>query len=329
MRFRYVVLLSLGAALMLILSSCEGGGSAMGALSIVPKGDYYMIEGSNPAQKYNSPIFKDLADEVRKFEDESDDWEDDLSDMGVDNPRANSAKLSASSEDYNENVTFIGGPFRADDLEDYYEDEKGWTDWDEDERKGRKYYTGKLNTSEMAALLERGGVFTGKIDTIDDAIDVIVEGDKKLVDEKKFKESRNLVDFGASEYMLQWDNIDGTISSMKSMFSQVDDDDDIKDAWDDLRAQGVSVYWSNTLRVVTKFKFRKDKHVETLFDFFKKDMDEVFEKLGPALVTGMFGSDANTRDLDELADKARVNRRGTILEITFEMNWKDLEEIID
>ena len=252
MNVRKAALMTLGAITLFTMISCGGGGGAMGVLSVIPKGDYYMLSGSNPAAKYDTPFYKNLADEVKRIEDEADDWEDRLDDMEIDNVRSNNLSLSLVSEDAVENVIFHAGRFNYDDLEDYFDDEQNWTDWDEDEKNNIVYYTGKLGTSEYAALIERGGLFTGRADVIEDIIEVITEGDKRLQDDKDFNAFRGLVDFSATEFSLQWDNIDGTINNYKNQIAQIDDEEDLQDALDELEAEGVSIYWGNSLRVVIK-----------------------------------------------------------------------------
>jgi hypothetical protein len=329
MRFRYVVASAIVTFLVVVLVSCGGGGSAMGVLSIIPKGDYNAIMGGNPSVKYNSPIFKDIADEVRSIEDQAEKWEDSVEDMGLDNPMACNLILVVQSEDSRENVSFMAGRYDPDDLEDFYEDELNLQDWDDDERNNKTYYTGTIGGTEYGALLERGGVIFGQVDTIEDVIDVLTEGDKSMTRDDDFIEARGLVDFNATEFELHWENIDAKISEFKRLIQQVDDEEDLLDAIDDLRGVGYSYYWSNRIRIVLKFMFKDEDAVETLFEFLQDDMDEAFEEIGPGLVTRIFGADANTDDLDELADLARMNRRGNILEVTMEFDWKILEEIVD
>lgn len=98
MKFRYGVIIALGIFVLASLASCGGGGSPMSIVSMTPKGDYYSVQGSNPAQKYNSPLFKEIADEVKRYEEEIENWEDKMDDMGIE-PRANTLTVNLLSED--------------------------------------------------------------------------------------------------------------------------------------------------------------------------------------------------------------------------------------
>lgn len=316
-----------GALCMAIaLVSC-GGGGPMGTVSVIPKGKFYMVSGVNPIQKFNSPIYKNIADELRAFEKAVDDREDGLEAMGI-RPEQNAMVLSFVSENANENLTYISGPFRVEDLEDYFEDEEGWDKFDDDERNGRVYYTGTVYGTERAMILEQGGLFSGHVDIIEDLIDVLTKNDKRLNADKKFNENRDLVDFGASEFTYCFDNVEPFIAGYKNLIQVVDTDEDLLAAVEDLRALGVSVYWSGDIRIVAKFRFKREKNITALAEFLKKDMDEFLEKAAPALVQGYFGPDADTRSLDNLAQKIRVNQAGTVLEIVMQFSWQDLEEIV-
>ena len=329
MKFRFGVIIALGILVLVSLASCGGGGSALGIVSITPKGDYYTIQGSNPSQKYNSPLFKEIADEVKQYEDEMEKWEDAMDDMGLNNPQANSLRVSINSEDSKENLTFIAGPFKADDLEDYFDDEMKWEDWDEDEDKGRKYFTAEAYGTEKGLMLTNGGLLYGDLDAIEEVIDVMAEGGKKLADDKDFIEAKDLVDFNSTEFMLQWDNLDPAINVLKSLVAKADDDKDIAESIEDIKAIGFSIYWTGDLKIVARFLYKKEKDSEALFEFLKDDMDKFFEDSLPDLVKQMLGGDAETKDLEDLADKAKVSKRGNVLELVINLKWSDLEDIID
>lgn len=326
MKARRAALVALAFCATAALISC-GGGGPMGAISVIPKGKFYMVSGVNLNQKYNAPIYKSIADEIRAFEKAVDDREDGLEAMGI-RPEQNAMVLSFASENANENLTYLSGPFRIEDLEDYFEDEEGWDKFNDDERNGRTYYTGTVYGAERAMMLEQGGIFSGHVDVIEDIIDVLTKNGKRLNADKKFNENRDLVDFNAAEFTYCFDNLEPFISGYKNLIQVVDTDEDLLDAVEDLRALGVSVYWSGDIRVVAKFRFKRDKNVTALAEFLKKDMDEFLEKAAPALVQGFFGADADTRSLDSLADKIRVNQAGTMLEIVMQFTWQDLEEIV-
>lgn len=330
MKFKLTLMAALIGAVALAFIGC-GGGGASGVMAVAPKGDYYMVTGSNPAQKFDSPLYKDLADELDSFEEALENWEDDMDDIGLKNPKANNLKLEIQSEESKENINFIAGNFREDDLEDYFEDNLGWDDWDDDDANGKKFFTGKVGATDMAVMKSNGGLIYGDKDAVEDVIDVMTEGKKKMIQDKKFNEAKSLVDFNATDFVLIWDNMkgDGPIRTYKNLIAQVDDDEDLADAIDDLRANGISVYWTNKIRVVCKLKFKKDKHVETLYEFFKDDMDKFFEKAGPGLIQTFFGNTPDGDDMEDLADNARVNKHGTILELVFEIKGDELEDLVD
>jgi hypothetical protein len=322
MKFRFGVILALGIFVLVSLASCGGGGSAQGIVSITPKGDYYTIQGSNPAQKYGSPLFKELADEIKRYEDELENWEDAMDDMGLNNPNANSLRLSINSEDSKENLNFIAGPFKADDLEDYFDDEMKWEDWDEDEDKGRKYFTAEAYGTEKGLMLTNGGLLYGDLDAIEEVIDLMAEGGKKLSQDKDFMAAKELVDFNSTEFMLQWENLDPVIGTFKALVAKADDDKDIAEAIEDIKGVGISIYWTGDIKIVARFLYKKEKDSEALFEFLKDDMDKFFEDSLPDLVKQMLGNDAETKDLEDLADKAKVSKRGKVLELVINLKWE-------
>lgn len=328
MKFRYGVIVALGIFILASLASCGGGGSPMGIVQLTPKGDYFTIQGSNPSQKYNSPLFKELADEIKQYENEMENWEDKMDDMGLKDPKANSLILNILSKDSKENLTFINGPFNADDLEDYFDKKMKWDKWDEDEDKGRKYFTAESYGTEKGLMLLNGGLLFGDLDAIEEVIDLMAKGGKKLTEDKGYKLAQELVDFNATEYMLQWDNLNPAISTLKALVAKADDDEDIAESIEDIKAIGFSTYWSGELRIVARFLYKKEKDNEALYEFLKDDMDKFFEDSLPDLVTQLLGPDAKTKNLDDLASKAKVSRRGNVLELVITLKWQDLEDIV-
>jgi hypothetical protein len=326
MKGRAGILIVLSAALMFALVSCGGGGGAA-AISLIPKGDYFSIGGTNPAQKYNSAMFKEYADEVKTAEDAMEDDEDKADDMGIELAQYN-AVINFSSTDANENIAFHGGPFKEDDLSDYCEDELNWEDMEEEEEEGRKYFVGE---NDRGFILASGGALMGHKDAIEDIIDVMAKGDKKLIDDKDYKEAVSLVDFNATEFSLVWDNMNQQLPGIQNMVRQITQDDDIIDAIGEIEAMGQCAYWGNTLRMVMKLRFDKDKDAETVEEFLNDDMDEIFEKLGPPMLRAFFrGEDLqNEDDIEDLAEKTVVTRSGNLLEIRFEVSWEDLKDFLD
>lgn len=329
MKFRSVIFLMAFAFAASLLVSC-GGGDAMGVLSSVPKGDYYQLEGSNPAARYNSELFTKISDELDKFEDEKEKWEDTLDEMGVDNPNTNTMKLSITSEEAEENLSYTGGRFTPDGLEDYYTDDDfgGWDDWNEEDREGRVYYAGKRFEQNYAVFMMGNGFFHGTEDIIEDVIDVITKGKRRMVDTEEFRENRDLVDFSAANFMLHFDNSDNLARNMKSLIQMVDDDDDILDPIDDLNASGISVYWTNEMRIVVKLRFDDDKDLDELYEFLKEDMDKVMKKIGPNFAQNYFGNDVDTDDIEDLADFSNVSRSGANIVIEIRIPWDFIEEMI-
>lgn len=204
-----------------------------------------------------------------------------------------------------------------------------WTDWDDDEDKGRKYFTAEAYGTEKGILQINGGILFGDLDAVEEVIELSAEGGKKLVDDKDFKLARELVDFNASEFMLQWDNMDMVTNSFKALVAKADDDKDIAEAIDDIKAVGMSIHWSNEMRVVARFLYKKEKDSEALYEFLKDDMDKFFEDSLPDVVKGIFGQEAETKDLEDLAGNAKVSKRGKVLELVISVKWQDLEEIVD
>jgi hypothetical protein len=329
MKFRSVLFVAVIALTTSMLISC-GGGDAMGVLSSVPKGKYYQLEGTNPAAKYNSEIFAKIADELDKFEDEKDDWEDKLDEMGIDNPQMNNLKLSVTSEDSEENLKYLAGGFKVDDLEDYFTDKDfgGWDDWDEDDRDNVTYYTGKKFNVDQAVFIHGPGFFQGQESVIEDIIDVVKKGDRQMVATEEFRENRDLVDFNATNFMLHFDNADDLARNFTSMVKMVDDDEDIIEPLEDLSAAGVSVYWTNELRLLIKLRFDKEKDLDPFVEFLREDMDKILEEIGPQMARSFFGPDVKTDDMDELADDARVDRSGPNVMIEIRLTWKVIEEMI-
>lgn len=311
----------------LALASCGGGGGGA-ALNLIPEGDYYSISGMNIAQRVNSPMYKEYVDEVDWAEDRMDEMEKEAKRMGIDFEQYTMV-LSFNSTDVKENLTYHGGPRDADDFEDYCEKILNLNDFEEEEENGVKYYVAE--NVETGYLMAAGGALIGHKDALEDVIDVMTKGDDKLVDDKKYREHMALVDYSASQFMFQWDELDDIKTGFKGYIRQVDDDEDLQDAVDDLDAWSIAFYWRGNLEVVLKFKFDDEKPVQELGEFLEKEMDEFFDKLGEAQLRSFFRDEQldNLGDIEDLAEKARVNRSGKILEIRFSVTWDDLKNFLD
>ena len=196
MRVRTTILASILAAAALTFAACGGGGGGA-AIGTVPEGKYFSLNGSNPAQKFSSPMYEKYMDEVDKAEDWFDDAEDEAKDLGIDLNQYTS-KMRFNSEKAEENLDYIGGVSNPDDLEDYFEDKLNWDDIDEEEENGRKYYVGEVAGQKRAYILAAGGVFYGSEDVIEDVLGVLTEGDDKLINDKDYQAATPLVDFSAT-----------------------------------------------------------------------------------------------------------------------------------
>lgn len=325
MKVRYFALIVLSAFALLIFASC--GGSSLGIISVVPKGDFFQLEGSNPAAKYQSQFYQNLAEEIESYEDAMEATEDRMEEMGIELNRA-TLVLNLSSTEAGESFEFYSGPFNEADLEDYFKDERGWEKIDEEDYKGQRYFSIKREGADGAYMLTNGGVLIGSEDIIEDVIKVRTAGKRKLLDDKDYSGATSLVDFGSAEFMLQWDNMDSTSQFLKGLIRQVDDDEDVMDAIDDLRAVGISNYWGNDLRIVIKMKFKREKNAEILQELFEDDMDKIFKNFDQNMVRSLFGPDADTNDFRDLAERVDVSLNGTVLQMVMTLKWEDVEELI-
>ena len=329
MRVRATILASILAMVILSLAACGGGGGGA-AIGTVPEGKYFSLNGSNPAQKFNSPMYKKYMDEVDKAEDWFDDAEDEAKDLGIDLNRYTS-RIAFSSEKVEENLNYIGGPSNPDDMEDFFEDKLNWDDIDEEEENGRKYYVGEVAGQKKAYIVAAGGVFYGSEDVIEDVLKVLTKGDDKLVGDKDYQAATPLVDFNATEYSLIWDNMDGQLAGFQNLLRQVTDDEDVIDLLKDIEALGMSSYWGGDLRFVFKIRFEDDKAATEFMEFLEDEMDEIFEKLGPTMVKGFLaGEDTQDEDdAEDLAKNVKLHRAGNVVEINFTVKWEEMEVFLD
>jgi hypothetical protein len=327
MKVRAGFLASIIVIFTLALANCGGGGGSA-VLNLIPEGDYYSIVGINVSQMVKSPFFKQYSDEVKWAEDIMKASEKEVKRMGIDIEQY-TAVLRFLSTDAKENIIFHGGPKDASAFEKFCKRILNWNNVDEDDRNGTKYYV--ADDIDQAYLMAGGGAFVGNTNVIEDIIDVMTKGDKKLIDDKDYRERAALIDFSATQYMLQWDNLTQQRDTFKGYVRQVDDDEDLLDAVDDLEAWSYAVRWTNNLEFVLKFQFDNEKSVKTLGDFLEKEMDEFFKKLGEAQLRDFLRNKelTNLRDIDDLAKNAKVNRAGKVLEIRFAVNWDDIKNFID
>ena len=325
MKTRYGMLAAIIAGLVLTLAYC-GGGGATGVLGVIPEGDYHTISGSAPWAKYNSPFYQQYADEVDSAEDAMDDVEDVADDMGIELERYR-LTMTFTSEDAEENLTYYGGPITSDDFEDYCDDELNWQDIDEEEENGVAYW---VADNDQGFLMAAGGVLRGHEDGLEDVIGVMTSGGDKLLNDRDFQEAQPLVDFNATVFNLTWDEVDSTVNMLKSMFRQIDDDEDLMDALDDLEAIGVSTYWRGDLETVLKARFKNDAAAETIQEFLNDEKDEIFEQYAPGFITRFFqGEDVDTDDAEDLAAHVTVRRNGAVLEVRFSVTWEQMAEFLD
>lgn len=325
MKVRYFTPIAVSVIALLFFASC--GGSSLGVMSVVPRGDFFRLDGSNPAAKFQSSFYLNLADEIKSYDDALKSMEDKMEDMGIE---LNQAKLdlNLSSTESGESFEFFSGPFNEADLEDYFKDERGWEKINEEDYKGQRYFSIKREGSNGAYMLTNGGVLIGSDNIIEDIIKVRTAGKRKLQDHRAYSEAQNLVDFNASEFMLQWDNMDSTVQSFKALIRQVDDDEDLMDAIDDLRAIGISSYWGNDFRIVIKMKFKRERNAETLRDMFDDDMDKIFKNFDQTMIRSMFGSKAETKDFRDLSEMVKINLNGNVLQLSMTLKWEDIEDLI-
>jgi hypothetical protein len=287
-----------------------------------------MITGANISQLQRSPMYKEYMDDVDWAEEGMKTLERETKRMGID-PEQYTMVIRFLSTDAKETLVYHGGPRDADDFERYCKKILNWTDINDDDRNNVKYYVAE--NIDQAYMMAAGGALIGNTSAIKDVIDVITKGDKKLIDDKYYRENAALVDFNASLFMLQWDNLNQQKEVFKGYIRQVDDDADLLDAVDDLEAWSYAVRWGGNLEIVLKFKFDDEKPVKTLGDFIEKEKDEFFNKLGEAQLKDFMRGEQldNLRDVEDLSEKARVARAGKVLEIHFAVTWDDLKKFLD
>jgi len=308
MRVRVGILTIFCVAFILSLASCGGGGGSA-ALGLVPEGHYFSVNGRNLQQLRSSSMFEEYIDEIKWAEDNWEKLEDNAKDMGIDFEQYRMVMYFNSTR-ADEVLTYFGGPTDPDDFQDYCEDVMNWDDIEEEEANGKKYYLPDNN--DQAFIMAAGGVFVGHENAVEDLIDVMTKGDDKLIGDKDYAAVANLVDMNATEFFLQWDNLDGKIAEFQGYVRAVDDDEDLLDAVKDLEAWSYSLKWGANLEAVLKFKFEDEDSAKELEKFLSKEMDEIFDKNGQAILRDFFRGEEldNVEDVEDLAEKADVRLAG-------------------
>lgn len=317
MKIRVGLLATLTAFVVFMLSSCGGGGGAI--LDIVHEGKFTSASGAKPAEMDNSEFYKQLKkvvsqmkQQIRSIEDEVDKWDMELSQIGT--------------------ITSIGGmvhyvgPFNAEQLKEYYEDTEK-RDIDEETENGQTYYLDKKSNGGFAYMLVAGGFLRGSKEDIENTINAMTKGKDKLADDKGFQQARQLTDFNATSFSLQWDELKGMREGLKRQFEQIEKDKDFLDAFDDIDGVGQAQYWRGDFEQVLKILFSKDKSAEEVEKVLKDNKKKILETIPDMVMPSFFFHAKDRSEIKDLEDQVTIGRSGAILEIRTKFNWDQVEKI--
>ena len=319
MRIRVGILAIFAATLLFTLSGCGGGGGAI--LDTVHEGKFTSARAINLNEKQSSDFYKQLRKKFSGIHAEIQQTENYLFKLDLELPQIGQITSIGG-------MTHIVGPFNLDKMKEFYEEEEN-RDIEDKTEDGQTYYVDEKSNGAMAYMQVAGGILSSDKESIENTIRAMTKGKDRLADDDGFKEARQLVDFGATEYYVQWDEMDNVRREWKTL-TQIEKDKDFEQALDKIDGIGKSSYWRGDFEYVVKLLFSKEddaKEVEeVLRDNKKKILENHYGLIMPSFLN-QYAKDRN--EIKDLDDQVNIALAGKIIEIRVRFNWDDVEKIFE
>lgn len=200
----------------------------------------------------------------------------------------------------------------------------------EEEVEGNHVYL--LDTDNEAAMLVDGGYLIADEDTMIDVV-AVLEGssDEALIDDVGFQSARELADFSATFFELEWDEIEDRGSDFEEWMEEVIDEETFIDTLDkdSITAHWRADYLDLEARVVRKIRFAAQEDATTFADGIRNSKADLLrEQPSFFLPSEVYGA-MDDADLDDLDDQLSVTVSEDVVAIEFSFTWEDIDHCFD
>lgn len=301
-------------------------------LGIVPDGEYWRISGKRPFDMYNSNMYRWYMNEnawarweLEKIKERAEALEIEFNQIRYD--------ISFESNKDEEDLKFTYGFSKEADLVDYLERELE-VEFEKELEHGRTYWSvgsdvrgSRQMRPGWGFMVISGGLLEGNTVGLEAVIGAVSQGERKLADNKSLAEARGLVDLSASEFSLQWAEIESAQNKYKKLVDEITDDKEVFEALEEIEAIGISQYWRDDYEIVFKIRFSSESAAKKIMDFLDTDVQQLFSVHGEEKLKQRFPNRRleNLDRLEELGEKAAFSVSGKVLEIRFKADWGDFE----
>ena len=309
------------------------GERSLEVLGLIPAGDYNLMRAYSPADKYFSPLYRRLSEEVAALAGAR--AADDAVAAGI-GTRLDRYRLALYlvSQSEEENLVYHQGRVDESDLLDYCSERLGWGEMAEASEADQSY---RADAEGNAFLLAADGVLIGRSETIVAAIGVTEDGDERgrgLNDDEAFGAALALADTDATEFLVLWGSqIDETRAALRLLLaSEWPDAESALSAVASMQALAYSVYWREDLRIGVEIKvlLGEEEAAAALASFLEQEMEWIVLRFG-ADVLGHFleiGDDAPApSDVGRMAGNVTVSRQERTVAIGFGLTWRELSRL--
>ena len=319
MKLMKLTLIALFTLILLTFISCSQGGSSGAAM--IPDGKFNVLININTQEFFDSDVWEEIQDEIGddgvealfgELEEEISVKMEDLKDVVIGLELEGKTFVTGKQPD--NALIYIGGEYDKDDVEDRLKDSSDADELDEDDREGIEMFTWVSKETEKGVAFLPQGYVRGMLDNVEDAVDLLKKGGKRLINSKDYLEFGQLFSDKATISINAWelDDMLGDLLKMAGQMVTDDDDKDMLEALEELKAASLLINFDKEIGIVIKLHLDDEDAVETLGDYLEEIQDKKNEH---RLLAGV-PLDKSTKDL---MDEIKIDADKNVLTIALDL----------
>ncbi len=327
-----LMLLAVGDGLLGPATFASAGGRAVQdesveeILALIPNGDFTTLYGNIPRLKFNSAMFRRLAEVNEELAAEIESTENESAGMGIELDQYR-LSLSLYPGPQGNLLRYDGGPNDPDALSEYFAGGPRVEGFEELELHGRNYWVSPLDTA--FAMTPTGVIFSDSRAQIEAALALWAGEGEGLLDNEGLRRALPLIDLGATEFLVQWGGLEQGIPNLQAMAAANGGDAAVNAALETLVANGYTIRWGDEFDTSFGLMFADEASAATVESYLQENIVSIISDVGRRAVRAiLYDQNLNTESIEELARSTTISRDGEIVQIHLSVGWPDLEAFI-